>query len=510
MNENTLVIGGGIAGIQSSLEIANAGKKVYLLEKSGTIGGHMAMFDKTFPTLDCAACILTPKMVEVGQHPNIELLSYSKLINIQGEYGKYKANILKKARRVDISTCIGCGSCSAKCPSSTLSEFDTGTTLRKAIYLPFPQAVPNKYLVDADICTYLKDPYLFTGATFSKLIKQKVPEEIVKKLKTLKGNSYKNEDEFKSAVKEVLGEKLTMEYYELVNKHTGKCKVCINLCPVNDCINLDEKDSEIEIEIGNIVVATGFRPFDAERVESFGYGKLDNVLTSLELERLINASGPTGGKITLRSTDKKGNKVFTEEGAVPKSAAIIHCVGSRDINHNSYCSKVCCMYSLKLAHLIKEKLPNAKVSEYYIDMRAFGKGYEEFYNRIKSEDIQIIRGKTALVENHNGALKIRGEDILEDKLIDEEVDMVVLAIGLEARKDSKNLAEMMNINVTENGWFKESNQLIDPTGSGIQGIHLAGVCQGPKDIPDTVAQASAAASKVIQSILKSEKESIKA
>ena len=230
----------------------------------------------------------------------------------------------------------------------------------------------------------------------------------------------------------------------------------------------------------------------------------------MELERLINASGPTEGKITLRTSDKKGNKIFEEKGEVPESVAIIHCIGSRDENYNKYCSKVCCMYSLKLAHLVKEKLPDADVYEYYIDMRAFGKGYEEFYNRINNEGINIIRGKTAKVEQINGKLQLRGENILEDKLIEESVDMVVLAVGLEARKDAGEIAKMLDIPISEEGWFIEANHSTDPCGTITPGISTAGVCQGPKDIPDSVAQASAAAAKVIQSILKGKiKETIK-
>jgi len=437
----TLVIGGGIAGIQASLEIADAGKKVFLVEKTGTIGGHMAMFDKTFPTLDCAACILTPKMVDVGQHSNIELLTYSEIKGVSGEPGNYKVNIIKKARRVNLSTCIGCGSCSAKCPGKAPSEFDGGTTMRKAIYIPFPQAVPNKYLIDADSCTYIQSD----------------------------------------------GE---------------KCGVCVKFCPVNDCINLDAKDEEVEITVGNIIVATGFKTFDAKRAEQYGYGKYPQVITSLELERLINAAGPTEGKITFRTQDKKGNPIFTTESGSPRSVALIHCVGSRDENYNKYCSKVCCMYSLKLAHLVKEKLPDADVYEYYIDMRAFGKGYEEFYQRIKNEGINVIRGRTAKVEQQNGQLLLRSEDMLNDRLIEQPVDMVVLAVGIEPGEDAGDLSNMLGIVRDEDGWFSEANYVSDPVNTYTGGITIAGVCQGPKDIPDTVAQASAAAARVIQSIIK--------
>ncbi|MBN2521861.1 MAG: CoB--CoM heterodisulfide reductase iron-sulfur subunit A family protein [Bacteroidales bacterium] len=437
VNPETLIIGGGIAGIQASLEIANSHNKVYLIEKTGTIGGHMAMFDKTFPTLDCAACILTPKMVDVSQHPYIELLTYSEIADVSGAPGNYKVKILKKARRVDITTCTGCGICTEKCPTSVKSEFDSGASLRKAIYIPFPQAVPNKYLIDADSCRYVQ---------------------------------------------------------------TGKCGICVKFCPVENCINLDEQDQEIEITVGNIVVATGFKPFDAGRMEQYGYGKYPNVITSLELERLVNASGPTGGNIVFRSQDKKGNWIFNADSPVPKSIALIHCIGSRDENYNKYCSRVCCMYSLKLAHLIGEKLPETKVYEYYIDMRAFGKGYEEFYNRIKEEGIHLIRGKTAKIKEQDDRLILRTEDIEHRKILEQSVDMVVLSVGLEPGSDAEKLASILGIQRSDNGWFKESDALSNTNNTLSGGILLAGTCQGPKDIPDSVVQGSAAALSVIQSI----------
>ena len=447
VHPDTLVIGGGIAGIQAALEIANGGQQVYLLEKSGTIGGHMAMFDKTFPTLDCAACILTPKMVEVGQHPLIKLLTYSEVKQVTGQPGQYKVKVLKKARRVNLATCIGCGSCTEKCPAQTPSEFDALITLRKAIYIPFPQAVPNKYLIDEKSCIYLD---------------------------------------------------------------RGKCGVCVKVCPVPDCINLDEKDEEVELIVGNIIVATGFKIFDAKRTEQFGYGKFPNVITSLELERLVNAAGPTGGGIHFRSKDKRDHWIFSPESDQPKSIALIHCVGSRDENYNKYCSKVCCMYSLKLAHLIHEKLPEAEVTEYFIDMRAFGKGYEEFYERIQEEGVHMVRGRTAKVEQINGHLHLRTEDILHNRLLEKDVDMVVLAVGIEPCEDAGILSTLLGISSSDDGWFMEANLISDPVNTFSGGISIAGVCQGPKDIPDTVVQASAAASRVLQSILNGTvRESIK-
>jgi heterodisulfide reductase subunit A len=438
LNPATLVIGGGIAGIQASLEIAASKNIVYLVEKSATIGGHMAMFDKTFPTLDCAACILTPKMVEIGQHEYIKLMTYSEVQEVKGVPGNYTVKILKKARRINPDTCTGCGTCAEKCPPKKPSEFDANTTLRRAAYIPFPQAVPNKYLIDASICTYL------------------------------------------------------------IN---GKCGACVKLCPVPGCINLDEKDEVVEINVGNIIIATGFKTFNATKFGQFGYGKYPNVLTSIELERLINAAGPTGGKIAKRVQDKKGNWVFTHESVyTPKSVAIIHCIGSRDVNYNKYCSKVCCMYSLKLAHLLKEKLPESEINEYYIDIRAYGKGYEEFYNRIKKEGVNIVRGRPAKVEQYGDELIVRCEDIEGKRIIEQKVDMVILAVGTEPRTDSAKIAEMLGITVDTYGWFKEFNYISDPVNTFSGGIAIAGACQGPKDIPDTVAQASAAASRVLQSI----------
>ncbi|MEI6683883.1 MAG: CoB--CoM heterodisulfide reductase iron-sulfur subunit A family protein [Bacteroidota bacterium] len=439
VNPATLVIGGGIAGIQASLEIANSNNLVYLVEKTGTIGGKMATFDKTFPTLDCAACILTPKMVEVNQNPYIRLMSCCEIRDVTGQAGSYQVTILQKARRVNVNTCIGCGTCAEKCPAQAPSEFDAGTTMRKAIYIPFPQAVPNKYLVDAESCIYLKN---------------------------------------------------------------GKCRACVKACPVPDCINLDEADCEITINVGNIIVATGFKPFDASRITRFGYGKFPNVLTSLEFERLLNASGPTGGNIHARSQDKKGNWVFTTESPKPEKIAIIHCVGSRDKNYNKYCSRVCCMYSLKFGHLVLEKLPDAEVFEYFIDMRAFGKGYEEFYERIKEEGVSIIRGKTASVEERNGRLFLRGEDILKGEIAEKTVDMVILSVGLEPGADTLKLSAMLNIPTTDGGWFEEASYDMEPTATHRGGIMLAGTCQGPKDIPDSVAQGSSAAARVIQSNLR--------
>ena len=357
--------------------------------------------------------------------------------------------------------CSTCGSCVFVCPTnaikldditdkkttSILSEFDAGLKERFPVYMSFPQAVPNKFIIDEDSCMYFNN----------------------------------NE----------------------------ACQICNEVCEFK-AIEYEKEDETIEVEAGNIVVATGFKIFDSKRIEQFGYGIFPNVFTSLEFERMVNASGPTSGEIVLKTRDEKGNWNISTDGDKPGSVALIHCVGSRDENYNKYCSKVCCMYSLKLAHLVKEKLPDAEVYEYYIDMRAFGKGYEEFYDRIKEEGVNIIRGRTAKIEESNGQLLLRSEDILGDELIEQKADMVILSVGLEAREDSVEISNKLGISTDEEGWFVEANSNSDPVNTFTGGIAIAGVCQGPKDIPDTVAQASAAASRVVQSILKGKiKKSIK-
>jgi heterodisulfide reductase subunit A len=444
VHPDTLVIGGGVAGIQVALEIADAGKHVTLVERSGTIGGHMAMFDKTFPTLDCAACILTPKMVSVGQHENITLWTLSELESVTGRPGAWKATIRRKARYVDMDACVSCHACEEVCPVQVPSEFDSGISTRKAVYLPFPQAVPNAYIIDAEHCTRL----LSAGA---------------------------------------------------------KCGACLKKC-LKEAIHFDEEDVRTEVEVGNIVVATGYDVFDARRMERYGYGTLPNVLTALEFERLTNAAGPTGGRIVLKSLaynkrTKQEEWVFDPEGKSPASVAIIHCVGSRDHNFNAYCSRVCCMYSLKFAHLVKEKLPEARVYEYYIDMRTFGKGYEQFFERIKDEGVFVVRGRSAKVGMRDGHMSIKGEDMLSDQMLEFPVDMVLLAVGMESAAGTGELAACLGIRRDEDGWFRELDYNIDPTGTERGGVYMAGACQGPKDIPDTVAQASAVAARVLRSIV---------
>ena len=320
INPVTLVVGGGIAGIQAALEVANAGYPVIMVEREPSIGGHMAQFDKTFPTLDCSACILTPRMVEVGSHPNVKLFSYAEVANVSGYVGNFQVTIKQKARSVNTDLCTGCGICQEKCPKKVIDPvFEAGLGYRKAVYTPFPQAVPKYPVIDRENCTY-----------FLK----------------------------------------------------GTCKACEKFCPTG-AIDFNQEDEYFTFDVGQIILATGWDLFDARRIPQYGYGRLANVFTSLEFERLSNAAGPTGGKIVLR-----------DGVTVPKSVAIIHCVGSRDKNYNPYCSAICCMQSLKFAHLVHERT-GAEVYNFYIDMRTPAKGYEEFYQRLLEEGTHFIRGKVA-------------------------------------------------------------------------------------------------------------------
>lgn len=440
----TLVIGGGVAGIQAALEIADSGHRVHLVEKSATIGGHMAMFDKTFPTLDCAACILTPKMVAAGRHENITLHTCAEVVELTGGPGAYRARVRKRARRVDLDACVACNVCADWCPVSAPSEFDAGVGSRKAIYIPFPQAVPNAYVVDPETCTWV----LTDGK---------------------------------------------------------KCGACVRKC-TKDAIHLAEQDTDVALDAGNVIVATGYDVFDARRIERYGYGRYPNVLTALEFERLTNASGPTGGRIVMKTRryDKRKKAeewVFAPDGPPPSRIAIVHCVGSRDRHYNAYCSRVCCMYSLKFAHLVREKLPDAVCQEFYIDMRAFGKGYEEFFDRIRHEGVAVVRGRSVSVHERDGALVVRGENILSGGVLELQADMVLLAVGLQPTPDAASIAALLGLARDEDGWFSESHYNADPTGTERGGIYLAGACQGPKDIPDTVAQASAAAASVLDALV---------
>jgi heterodisulfide reductase subunit A len=430
VHPDVMVVGGGIAGIHAALTMAEAGKQVYLVEREPTIGGHMAKFDKTFPTLDCSACILTPKMSAVRSHPNITLWTYSEVTGVDGYVGNFKVKVKHKPRYVLEDQCVGCLECIEACVYKTAKvpdEFNLGLSMRKPVYVPFPQATPLVAVIDPESCI-----------------------------------------EFKS----------------------HKCKkTCAEACE-KDAIDFAQTEETQEVEVGAIILATGFKTFDARRMARYGYGKYPNVFTSLEVERMVNAAGPTAGEVHLK------------DGTAPRAVAIVHCVGSRDAQTNRYCSRVCCMYSLKLAHLLKERT-GAEVYNFYIDMRTPGKGYEEFYDRLLQENVHFIRGRVAEVsdwamsEEEEGRLTIRVEDTLVGAVRRIPVDMVVLSVGMEAQPDADEVRRRFNISCSKEGWFLERHPKLAPVSTFTDGIFLAGACQGPKDIPDSVAQAGAAAAEAL-------------
>jgi heterodisulfide reductase subunit A len=431
----TLVVGGGIAGIQSALEIADSGFPVYLVEREPSIGGHMAQFDKTFPTLDCAACILTPKMVDVGAHPNITMLTYSEVERVDGFVGNFTVTIRKKARSIKTELCTGCGVCQEKCPKKVLDEvFEAGLGYRKAVYTPFAQAVPKYPVIDRINCTYYQK---------------------------------------------------------------GTCKACEKFCPTG-AIDFQQPDELIQVEVGNIVLATGYDLFDPRQIAQLGYGRLANVFTNLEFERLTNAAGPTNGKVVLR-----------DGVTTPQSVGIVHCVGSRDRNYNNYCSVICCMQSLKFAHMVMERT-GATVYNFYMDMRTAFKDYDEFYQRVLSEGALFVRGRVAEVTDaarlpgEEGKLIVQVEDTLLGKQRRIPVDMVILSAGLEPRRDAKETAKKFGISCSMNGWFIEKHPKLDPVATMTEGIYIAGCAQGPKDIPSSVSQGAAAAARVVSKIQQKE------
>ena len=749
VNTNTLVVGGGIAGMQASLDIAKAGYKVYLVEKGSTVGNHMLQYDKTFPTLDCAACIGTPKMVAVGQHPNIELITHAKVEEVQGFIGNFKVKVHKKPRYVKEDVCTGCGDCVKVCPVTRPNEWDVGIADRKAIYRSFPQAVPIAFIIDKQgaapcraacpahvsvqgfialmgegkhkealrlfkqdnpfpsvcarlchhpcekACTrkdveqplairhlhrYIGDldlqsdaPYVPeisasrtekvaivgagpAGLTAAYYLAQKgyqvtvfeqravkggrmaagVPEHLLPKdilakeigiieqmgvdIKTdvtfgkdvtseslqkdgcqalflatgrpgdhtsgmlskeemqrvgltgkghldidpltlqsraewifaggeavqgpktvieaiasgkqaaesidrfLNGKSLdegrekiwdsvrpdisgkhkvEREDPPRQSVKDESGKErkvisgFTEEQVQREVKRCLECGVCsecyqcVDAC-MPKAIDHDMQPETLEIEVGSIVVATGFDLMDPTPMTQYGYGRHRNVFTSFEFERLSNATGPTSGKILIRDDEGKFTKT-------PKSVAILHCIGSRDKNHHQYCSRVCCMYALKFAHLLKDKCGHdTQVYNFYIDMRCFGKGYEEFYKKVQEEGVRMIRGKAGqITELDDKTLVVRAEDTLSGRMLEINVEMAILCMAIEPRKDAQDVARTFGITTGAEGFFQEQHPKLEPVSTPSSGVFLAGVCQGPKDIPDTVAQAKGAAAECL-------------
>ena len=426
VTKRALVIGGGIAGIQTALDIADAGFEVDIVEKKPTIGGKMTQIDKTFPTLDCAACILTPKMVDAAQNEKIHIYSYSEVENVKGFVGNFHVTIKKKARYVKEDICTGCGLCTEKCPQKKVpNEFNLGLDNRRAIYIPFAQAVPKVATIDPDYCTMLK---------------------------------------------------------------SGKCGVCSKVCTAG-AIDYKQKDEFIEQEYGAIVVATGFNPIKLDKYDEFAYSQSKDVVTSLEFERLMNAAGPTGGTL-LRPSD----------GTHPKTIVFVQCVGSRcdGTKGKSYCSKICCMYTAKHAMLCREKYPDTDVYVFYIDVRTPGKNFDEFYRRAVEEyGVHYVKGMVGKVVPENGKLKVQASDLLGGQQLHIDADMVVLAAAIEPDESARPLATMLTASMDTNDFFTEAHPKLRPVESPTAGIFLSGACQGPKDIPETVAQASAAAAKVI-------------
>ncbi len=430
MSNAVLVIGGGIAGIQASLDLANRGIKVYLVEKLPSIGGRMAQLDKTFPTLDCSICILAPKMIECFRHPNISLLTYSKVTEVKGEAGNFTVKILKEPRYVDAEKCTGCGTCMEKCPVKVPNEFDMGLGNRKAIYMSFKQAVPLIATIDPDHCLY-----------FTK----------------------------------------------------GVCQICKKLCPSN-AVNFEQKPEEIVVNVSSIIVATGFDIFDPSAMSEYGYSRYKNVIHSMEFERLICASGPTNGHL-VRSSD----------GKEPKCVAFIQCVGSRSqTGEIPYCSSVCCVYATKESILIKEHFPDTEVYVLYIDLRAVGKGFQEFVDKAKKEyGVKYIKAHPGGMDEDpiTKNLQIHYEDVLSGKMKEITADMVVLCPALIPKKDNKKIAGIMGLELEEYGFFKSSDELTAPLDTNIPGIYICGYCQSPKDIPESVAQASGAAARAAETAI---------
>jgi heterodisulfide reductase subunit A len=422
---SVLVIGGGIAGIQAALDLGGRGFQVYLLEETPTIGGRMAQLDKTFPTMDCSICILAPKMMECYRHPNIKLLTYSELKEVKGSVGNFQVKILKKPRYVDETKCTGCGNCAEHCPIEVPSEFDMALGMRKAIYMPMPQAVPRCMTIDRENCI--------------------------------------------------------------------ECKLCTKMCQAG-AVDFQQQPQDIDLNVGAIIIATGFNPYDPSEIMEYGYKRQKNILTALEFERWVCASGPVGGHL-LRPAD----------GGIPKKIAFIQCVGSRGLKFGApFCSSVCCMYATKEALIIREHAPDVQVYIFYNELRAFGKGFQEFVNRARNEyGVKYIRSRPGEIreDQKTKSLTIWYDDTLTREIKSLcDVDLVVLCPALFPRESNKKLAEITGIELDDCGFFKVTHPFLAPVDSTVPGIFVCGYCQSPKDIPDSVAQASAAAARAAEAL----------
>ena len=424
VTRRAMVVGGGIAGIQCALDLANAGLDVVLVEKQATIGGHMLQLSETFPTLDCSQCIISPKMVEVSKNPKVELMVYSEVQEVSGYVGNFKVKVLKKPTYVDPESCKICDDCASVCPTVVTNEYEHGLSQRRSIFIPYAQAIPATYTLDIEHCLGL---------------------------------------------------------------NPIACGKCADACEAG-AIDYDMQPKVVEVEVGAIVVATGFKLYGQDKMHEYGYGKFPDVLDGLQFERLLSASGPTGGQV-LRPSDHK----------VPKSVVFIQCAGSRDpAEHCSWCSKICCMYTAKHAMLYKHHVPDGQSFIFYIDIRSGGKGYEEFVHRaVEQDDVMYLRGKVSRLYEEAGKLKVQGVDTISGQLVEIDADMVVLALAMEPSDGTAEIAKTLKIGLDKDGFLAEGHPKLKPVESVTAGIYLAGAAQGPKDIPETVSQASAAAAKVI-------------
>jgi heterodisulfide reductase subunit A len=424
--KSVLVIGGGIAGIQSSLDLANRGYHIYLVEREPSIGGHMALLDKTFPTNDCSMCILAPKMNECNAHPNIDILSYSEVMDLSGNAGDFTARVQRKARYINEEKCTGCGDCTAKCPSKVPNEYNGNLDKRKSIFLPYPQAVPRVMTIDREHCIYLTK---------------------------------------------------------------GKCGNCKKVCNAG-AVDYEQKDTFVDLNVAAVIVATGFDMFDPTHMQEYGYGKYANVITAMEYERMICASGPTGGHLET-APDKEH----------PGKIAFIQCVGSRDLQHNPYCCSVCCMHAIKESILAREHYEDIKPYIFYTDLRAVGKGFEEYAVRGEKEyGIKYIRGRPGQITEDTSTKKLTVwyDDTVNRKVKGLEVDMAVLCTSLIPAKGSDKLAAILDIELDEYGLYKSRDELTAPLDTRRPGVFIAGYCQSPKDIPESVAQGSGAAARATE------------
>ena len=415
-----LVVGGGIAGIQASLDLADSGFKVYMLEKQPSIGGFMTQLDKTFPTNDCAMCILAPKLVGAGRHNNIELITYSTLESVEGEKGHFRVTLNRRASRVDLEKCTGCGDCAQKCPVSAIDEYNEGFSERRSVYIRFPQAMPLTYTIDRDRC---------------------------------------------------IG-----------------CGICSEICKAG-AIMYDEEDTETVLDVGSIILAPGFESFDANILGEYGYGRFPNVVSSIEFERILSATGPYGGTV-LRPSD----------GRLPRKLAFIQCVGSRDERvENPYCSSVCCMYAIKEAVIAEEHNPGLEPTIFFMDIRAFGKEFDEYYERSREEHgVRFVRCRVSHLDEEPGTHDLLVTYDEDDIVHRERFDMVVLSVGMKPPFDAEGLAETLGIGLNHHGFCETG--LFSPIETTRPGVYVCGAFSSPKDIPDSVAQASGAAMKAARPI----------